>query len=28
VVFRRQIFENGKLLRQREWRETVPRDYQ
>jgi hypothetical protein len=28
VVFLRQIFENGKLLRQREWRETMPRDYQ
>lgn len=28
VVFVRQIFENGTLIRQREWKETIPRDFQ
>jgi len=28
VVFLRQIYENGKLIRQREWKETIKRDFQ
>jgi hypothetical protein len=28
IVYRRQLFENGKLVRQREWEETIKRDFQ
>ncbi len=28
VNFKREIFENDKLVRQREWQETVPRRFQ
>lgn len=28
VVFKREIFENDKLVRQREWQETIPRNFQ
>jgi putative CocE/NonD family hydrolase len=28
LTFRRRIYENDKLLRNREWKETIPRDFQ
>jgi len=28
VIFKREIFENDKLVRQREWQETIPRNFQ
>jgi hypothetical protein len=28
VWFRREIWENGEVVREREWHETIPRDFQ
>ena len=27
-LFRRQLSENGKVIREKEWKETIPRDHQ
>jgi hypothetical protein len=28
VTYTRQVFEDGKLLRRRDWKETIPRKFQ